>query len=293
MINILQNTALIIELALLYLPLMLGAYLTFSLLQIPNLSIESAVLAGSIIGSLLGANSVTATVKLIIGLCSAASAGFLVGGATGLLHIYGKLSHLLSNIVIIGIVYGLSLLILGGSHLTLINNCNPLHLFNYVPQYPSLPMLLLISFSLSFMMYCFFKTQLGVSCAAYGNNSKFLNNHKIVSGYVICTGLGLANLLAGITGYLLAQNNGFVDTHMANGTALLCITALILGKVILNCVQPINFALPIVGTISYFVLQLILIKMGFDLRYFPLIQALTLIVIFIAQKSSRNLTLGV
>jgi len=187
----------------------------------------------------------------------------------------------------------LSLLCLGGSHLTLSNSVKPLQTLNFITGYPCLPLLAIIALILASSIYLFLKTQLGVSCAIYGDNSRFLVSHKISVPYVMCTGLTIANALAGTSGYLIAQNNGFVDTHMGVGLPLLCITALMLGKSILNSTRPIIFGLPIAGIMSYFVLQSILIQLGLDLRYFPLIQALVLTMIFLMQKSRHISVLGV
>jgi len=283
----------IFELILLYLPLILGAYLAISLMQIPNLAIESSFLMGAIIGSLFTnyfANHVF--LSLGISLMAAGVAGGLTGLLVACLHLYGKLSLLLSNIVTIGATYGFSIVMLGGSHLTLNQHNNPLLIINFITNYPMLPTLIFITILISSLMFYFFKTNLGRICAVYGHNLKFLAAHKISTNYVLCVGLTIANFLAGICGYLVAQNNGFVDTSMSKGIALLSITALMIGKIFLKS-KPIDFKIPILGTAGYFLLQTSLMSLGFDLLYFPLIQAAALTGIFISQNSRHHLNLGV
>lgn len=296
--SIVQHALIIAEQALLYLPLICGGYLAMSLMKIPNLSIESALITGAMAGSLV--HKLCATGFLVghsgacfsIALLSAALAAGAVGSMAGLLHAYGKISHLLSSIIIIGFIHGLSLIILRGSHITLDSQHNALNLFTLIPLHPTLTVLSIIGAMTSLCMYFLFKTKLGITCVLYGDNPRFLTSHKIETTYIICIGLSIANALAGISGFLIAQNNGFIDTSMAKGIPLLCITALMLGGAVYTKMRPIMFTLPLIGTVCYFSLQSLLLGIGFDLHYFTLVQALILMLIFLTRRSS-NFALGV
>lgn len=293
MINVLQHIGIIGEQALLYLPLLFGSYLAISLMQVPNLSIEGALIIGAIAGSSAYTVTNSHTLSLIVGLaCAAVSAG-AVGVGAGLLHAYAKLSHLLSSIVMMGSVYGTSLLLMHGSHKSLNPADNHLNMLSLFTQYPTLATLLALGIIISLGTYFFLKTKLGVTCTAYGDNPHFLTNHRISTPYIVCVGLGLANALAGISGYLIAQHNSFIDTGMGAGIPLLCITALMLGKIFSLTHKPIVFGLPILGTITYFSLQTVLLLVGFDLHYFTLIQAAVLTIIFFTQRSRHDFTIGI
>ncbi len=293
MISVLQHIGIIGEQTLLYLPLLFGSYLAISLMQIPNLSIEGALIIGAIAGSSVYTGTNSHTLSLIAGLvCAAVSAG-TVGVGAGLLHAYAKLSHLLSSIVMMGGIYGISLLLMHGSHRSLNPTDNHLNMLSIFTQYPAFVTLVILGIIISILMCFFLKTKLGATCTVYGDNPRFLTNHRISTPYIICVGLGLANALAGISGYLIAQHNSFIDTGMGAGIPLLCITALMLGKIFSSAHKPIVFVLPILGTVSYFSMQTILLLIGFDLHYFPLVQAAVLTVIFFTQRSRHDFTIGI
>ena len=89
-------------------------------------------------------------------------------------------------------------------------------------------------------MYGLFRTQIGYSYAVYGNNPQFFRNYGISTSFVFITGIMIANALAGLSGYLFAQSNSFIELNMGLGKALLCITALILGKSLVRTKKPFS-----------------------------------------------------
>ena len=130
-------------------------------------------------------------------------------------------------------------------------------------------------------MYGLFRTQIGYSYAVYGNNPQFFSNYGISTSFVFITGVMLANALAGLSGYLFAQSNSFIELNMGVGKVLLCITALILGKSLVSTKKPFSLYIPLVGTSAYFAMQQVLLKMGFNLKYFTAVQALLVLCILV------------
>lgn len=264
----------IIEQIALYIPLILGSYLTISLMKIPNLSIETAYVFGAIIASLvLQLEGCTGIEILITTLVASACAGAIVGFVAGFFTEYAKFSAILSSIITIGLFHGISLYALGGSHQTIAHFYNPLKMVQSFHGFPELAMIVLIVIFLLCLFKLFLKTQLGVSCALYGDNPQFLKNYRMNQSYVVIAGLAIGNALAGISGYMVAQSNGFVDTMMGVGLPLVCLSSLIIGKTIFYSSKPIQMASAVIGIIGYFVIQKLLLSSGFDLRYFTSIQA--------------------
>ncbi len=105
--------------------------------------------------------------------------------------------------------------------------------------------------------------------------------------FVFISGVMLSNSLAGLSGYMFAQSNNFVEINMGAGKALLCITALILGKVIFRTKKAFSVFVPIVGTFAYFLLQQLLLKIGFNLKYFTAFQAVIVLIILIHTYRSK------
>jgi putative ABC transport system permease protein len=286
----------IIEQTALYVPLILGAYLTISLMKIPNLSIETAYVFGAIIASLvLQFEGCLGIEILITAIILSACAGAIVGVVSAIFSEVAKFSLILSSIITIGLFHGISLWILGGSHCTIAHLYNPLKMISTIQEFPELAMIVLIVCLVVILFSLFLKTQLGISCALYGDNIHFLKSYRMNQSYVVIAGMAIGNALAGISGYMVAQSNGFVDTMMGVGLPLVCLSSLIIGKTICYSSKPIQMGSAVVGVIGYFVIQKILLKSGFDLRYFTTIQAIivaALLILFrryISGSTEQNL----
>lgn len=296
MVNIIFVIA---EQTLLHLPLMLGAYISFSLLKVPDLSIEAAYVVGAIAGSyaLSSMSFMPMDVMLISLIIATLVGGALVGLTSSLLTQKGSFSHLLSSIVTVGLFHGINQFI-SPVYVSLNNAYNPLTLFNYIPQHPEFLILAFIGCTMTTLIYFLFKTQFGYSYAVYGNNPQFFRNYGISTSFVFITGIMLANACAGLSGYLFAQSNNFIELSMGVGKALLCVTALILGKAIVRSKKPFSICIPLAGTTAYFTLQQLLLKVGFNLKYFTAVQALLVLCILIYSyqtqpQRSLNDSLGV
>lgn len=263
----------ILEQSLIYLPLVIGSYISFSLLKVPDLSIESAYVFGAVAGAhmVMYMQGMPHLIVLLLVILASCLGGACVGLVSSLLTREGKLPHLLSSIITSGLFHGINQLV-SPVYVSLTNFSNPLF-FAGSKQYPEMITFICIGLTLSLLAVFFFKTQLGYAYAMYGNNPHFFAHYGISTSYVFITGVMLANALAGVSGYLFAQSNSFVELNMGQAKALFCITALILGKAIMPP-KPLLITIPLLGTGIYFVLQQLLLKVGFNLAYFTAVQAL-------------------
>lgn len=266
----------ILEQVCLYLPLVFGAYISISLMKLPDLSIESAYLFGAITAThyLLTCNTGVTFEMLPLTMLAALAGGMFVGCISSFLTQKIKIPHLLSSILTGGLFHGINQMILGTSNVSLSKAQNYLTCFAIDTQHSELVVLILIALFLCICYYFFLKTQLGYALAVYGNNAQFFKYHHISESFVFYAGILLANALAGLSGYLVALSTGFVDLTMNIGMSLFTISALILGKIIIQPQGTGTYLVPLVGTGSYFFLQSLLLNLGFNLKYFTMIQAL-------------------
>jgi putative ABC transport system permease protein len=271
----------VIEQCLIHVPLLLGAYVTISLMKLPDLSIESAYVSGAIVGAqcITLTNTLPIHIQLPIVIIASLCGGALVGVTSSTLTQYAGMPHLLSCIITFGIFYGINQLI-AGSYISLSAYENPL-ISAGIERHPEMVTLIVLVCIVVACLSFLFKKQLGYAFALYGNNTHFLRHHGVSIPYVFIVGVVLSNALAGLSGYLFAQSNGFADITMGFGKALLCITALILGKVIVRSLKPITITMPLIGCLAYFVLQQLLLKIGFNLKYFTTVQALVTLCILV------------
>lgn len=275
----------ILEQSLLHLPLLCGAYISLSLMKVPDLSIESAFVSGA----LLGSKAISLNLGLVFVLGASLLGGALVGVTSSCITQFGRLPHLLSSIITFGIFYGLSQLI-AGSYISLHAYTNPLEV-DIIPHHPEILMLAMICTALVAALLVLFRRQIGYALAFYGNNPRFFGHYGISGRYIFITGIVLANALGGLSGYLNAQSNGFADISMGFGKLLLSITALILGKSILRGIKPPTLLVPLIGAAAYFSLQQVLLNSGFNLKYFSTLQACVVLFVLIILFRKQHKTI--
>ena len=280
----------ILEQALLHFPLILGAYISISLLKVPDLSLESAYVCGAIMGAqtLIHLQGLPLELQIIGVILASIYGGALVGLTSSLITQKAGLPHLLSSIITFGIFHGINQLI-ANSYISLSGLSNPLTL-NLIPHHPEVIVLGITALLLGGLAFYFFRPTLWYAFAVYGNTQQYFVHYGINTRYVFISGIVLANALAGLSGYLFAQSNGFAEINMGFGKALLCITALILGKMISRINKPLYIITPITGLFAYFTLQQMLLKVGFNLKYFTMVQALLVLFILITlfKKNSKT-----
>lgn len=264
----------VIEQALIALPLVLGAYLTISLLKLPDFSIESAYLFGAVAAFL------ARELPLPLVLFSAMCGGMIVGLVVSFLNQMLRIPFLLAAIVTNGLFHGLTQYCLGTS------------VKSFQISLPLSELTLLIGIAAIVLMVLGFgvRSQLGYSFAIYGNNPQFFRNHHQSGRYVVFSGVMLGHGCAGISGFLFAQSNGFVDLTMNFGVILLCLTAMMIGKFFFSGPRP-NILIPLAGVTMFFLIQQSLLRMGLNLKYFNAFQAIFILAILYLSHRKQTVTL--
>lgn len=255
----------IFQQVLLALPLVMGAYLSISLMKVPDLSLESAYLCGAIFGAMTPGP---------LSFFMAFTGGTLVGFVTGMLNQVCRLPFLLAALVVNGLFHGINLFMLKGGLLSFRADSGA-------------ALFCLVTSVLGGFLFIILRSQLGYALAIQGNNPLFFKHHNISTRYVVITGTILSNGCAGLSGYLFAASNGFVDLTLGFGIILLCITSLMLGKIFIQR-EPPTLLVPLTGITAYFILQHALMKLGFPLKYFNAFQAVMVLSIWIFSRQSKK-----
>lgn len=282
----------VLEQSLIFLPLAIGSYIIISLMKIPNLSLQSAFLMGAVSGAMMVAYGQGLPQVLLACLSIGVSliGGALVGLVSSIITQKGRVPHLLSSIITIGIFHGVLIYILKGSLFSLSDCYNPLAYSFIFKQYPELITFLVVGLILIVFFFLIFKTELGYSFAIYGDNPEFFAHYRISTSFVFIVGTMLSNALAGLSGYLFAQSSGFVELAMGNDIVLLCIITLILGKLFVHFLNPLSIFVPLIGIMFYCSLQQLIVFFGFNLKYFSLIESLIILIILVHKfrKNPKN-----
>ena len=201
--------------------MVLGVYLTFRVLDFPDLTVDGSLPLGASVSAV----AITHGVNPFVSLGLAAAAGFAAGAVTALLSTKLKILHLLASILTMIALYSINIRIMDGPNVSLLGVDTVLDPITAsgLPGYLAAP-----------VMYA------GISLAitgaiilmATGDNPQMITSQGVNTDTIILLGVGLSNALVGFSGALVAQNQGAADVNMGVGTIIAGLASVIVGETI-------------------------------------------------------------
>ncbi|NRN93448.1 Autoinducer 2 import system permease protein LsrC [Lactobacillus helveticus] len=256
--------------------LALGLFLTFRILNFPDMTVEGTFPFGAAIcvsALVHGVDPMLATILAFLG-------GMLTGLVTGLLYTKGKIPVLLAGILTMTGVYSINLRILGKANVGLLNKATLLNgkLLQKLPaNFPTIVIGLLAAILIILLLALFLNTDLGQSFIATGDNENMARSLGINTDNMKILGLMISNALIGLAGGLLAQNGGYADVNMGIGTMVIGLAAIIIGEVAYGDLSlTARLIAVVIGSIIYRLILLLVLQLGFSTNDFKLISAIIL-----------------
>ncbi|MBW8013990.1 ABC transporter permease [Lactobacillus helveticus] len=256
--------------------LALGLFLTFRILNFPDMTVEGTFPFGAAIcisALVHGVNPIIATILSFLG-------GMLTGLITGLLYTKGKIPVLLTGILTMTGIYSVNLRILGKANIGLLDKATLLNekLLQKLPDnFPTIIVGLLFAVFIILLLALFLNTDLGQAFIATGDNEKMAQSLGINTDNMKILGLMLSNGLIGLAGGLLGQNGGYADVNMGIGTMVIGLAAIIIGEVVYgNLSLTARLIAVVIGSIIYRLILLLVLQLGFSTNDFKLISAIIL-----------------
>lgn len=256
--------------------LALGLFLTFRILNFPDMTVEGTFPFGAAIcisALVHGVNPIIATILSFLG-------GMLTGLITGLLYTKGKIPVLLAGILTMTGIYSVNLRILGKANVGLLNKATLLNekfLQRLPDNFPTIVVGLLFAIFIILLLALFLNTDLGQAFIATGDNEKMAQSLGINTDNMKILGLMLSNGLIGLSGGLLGQNGGYADVNMGIGTMVIGLAAIIIGEVVYgNLSLTARLIAVVIGSIIYRLILLLVLQLGFSTNDFKLISAIIL-----------------
>jgi len=248
-----------LELGLLTGLLALAIFLSFRVLNFPDLTVDGSFPLGAAVCAALivaGANPYLAT-------CAGAGAGALAGALTAYLNVRLKILHLLAGILVMVGLYSINLRVMGAPNVPLIGThtvISDIESAGLQPKY-ALPLLFLgIAAVAAALLTWFLSTEIGLAMRATGENPRMSSANGINTGRLTIVGLAISNALVGLCGALFAQSQGSSDAAMGSGMIVIGLASVIIGE---NIVPPRRMVLAVIGAIAGSVLYRLVI--GFAL----------------------------
>ena len=284
MVNIITGA---ISLGLLWSVLALGVYITFRVLDYADMTVDGSIVTGaSIVAVLLvkGVNPVIATVAAMAG-------GMLAGVVTGLLHTKLKIPAILSGILSQIGLYSINIKIMGKPNTTLLKVDTIFDMFGG-SRYSSLIGGGIAAVAFVAILYMFLTTSMGNALRATGNNEKMANAMGINTDTMKILGLALGNGLVAFSGALIAQNQGYSDMGMGQGSIVIGLASVIIGEVLYHRTSILGkLTGVVVGAVSYRIIIALVIDMGMDPLDLKLFTAIT-VTLALSMPRIKNFILG-
>lgn len=270
-----------VELGLLYALMALGVYITFRILDFPDLTVDGSFTTGGAIAAIMIANGYSPLLA-----CVAAFAGGLVAGAcTGLLHTKGKVNGLLSGILMMIALYSINMRIMGKPNISLLGADT---MFTSISPL-AVGIIVVILFKL--LLDGFLHTDLGLSLRATGDNARMIRSFGANTDNTTILGVSLSNGLVALSGAMIAQQSGFADISMGIGMIVIGLASVIIGEAIFGAQSVFRATLAaVLGSIVYRIVVALALRVEWlDASDLKLITAIIVIIALVLPSVQRSI----
>ncbi|GEL78369.1 ABC transporter permease [Tenuibacillus multivorans] len=273
-----------VESGLIYAIMALGVYISFRILDFPDLTVDGSFVTGGAVAAVMivgGTNPVIATL-------AGAIAGLLAGCVTGLLHTKGNINPLLAGILMMIALYSVNLRIMGQPNIPMLNETTlfsvlsswwqSLHLdaifiapFEWIGITDFAPdtfyiivSMIVIALIVKKLLDFFLRTEAGITLRATGDNQSMVKSFSTNTNLYIVAGMGISNALVGLSGALVVQHNGFADVNLGVGMIIIGLASVIIGEVLFGKDKIVRMTLAVIlGSIVYRVIYSLALRVDF------------------------------
>lgn len=254
----------------------LGIYLTFRILNFPDLTTEGSFP----LGGAVCVTAITSGVSPILATLLGVGAGMLAGLVTGLLYTKGKIPIILSGILVMSALNSVMLFIMKSPNLSLLNQkklFNSLDFLNLPPNYDKIIISLIVLVIVIGGILLFLYTDLGQAYVSTGDNEEMAKSFGINTDRMKILGLMISNGIIGLAGALIAQSEGYADVNKGIGVIVIGLASIILGELLFGELTLSERLIAIVlGSVLYQLLILLVIKLKLDTTYLKLYSSVIL-----------------
>lgn len=267
----------VLEQGLIYAPLVLGVYITYQILDFPDLSVDGTLPMGAAVTAVLIVNGVNPLLACSIAMVAGAMAGII----TGVLHVYLKITNLLSGILVMTALYSVNLRIMGKANTPLLRVETM-----FTGPIPPVIVALIVMLIVKILLDLYMKTYAGLSIRAVGANPQLVSSLGQNTGKIKIVGLAISNSLAALTGALMCQYQRFADIGMGNGTIVTGLAAVIIGHTLFSKLRFIQGSLAvIIGSIIYKASIAVALKLGFPASDMKMITSILFVIVIVMRNS--------
>ena len=254
--------------------MVLGVFITFRLLDIPDMTCDgSFALGGCVCAVLIVNNNVDPLLAVLAGMCAGAIAGAVTGILTTVFEIPAILAGILTQISL----WSINLRIMGKSNTPILAKGT---IFSSVSNMTGLPQStvaiilgIVLAVAIVAILYWFFGTEIGSALRATGNNEYMIRALGVNTNTTKMIALVLSNALIGLSGALICQSQKYADIGMGTGAIVIGLPAIVICEVLGRLLPGGRLASAVFGSVVYFLIRAIVLQLGMDANDMKLLSA--------------------
>ena len=281
----------VLEQGMIYAIMALGIYITYTILDFPDLTVDGSFPLGAAISAVLITKGVNPILTLLISFLAGVAAGTL----TGLIHVKLKVRDLLSGIIMMTALYTVNLRIAGRANVpiynmtTLFDNALVKKIFTgSLAPFANTIIILVITLIMKFLLDWYMSTKSGYLLRAVGDNETIVTSMGVDKGVMKIIGLAIANGLVTLSGCIFAQQQRYFDISMGTGTIVIGLASVIIGTNVFkgNLIKATTAV--VIGSVIYKACVAIAIEVGLPATDLKLITAVLFLIILIISMDRKK-----
>lgn len=256
--------------------MVLGVYITYKILDIADLTVDGSFALG---GCVCAVFVVQKGWNPFLGVVVAMLAGLVAGLVTGLLHTLFEIPAILAGILTQLGLWSVNLRVMGKSNTPFLKVETIVTLFSkwtgLSNGWSALVVGVIVAVGMIALLYWFFGTELGCGMRATGNNEEMIRALGCNTKITKIIALALSNGLVGLSGALVCQQQNYSDIGMGQGAIVIGLAAIVIGDVLMGraCSFYMKLASAVVGSVVYFVIRALVIRLGMNANDMKLFSA--------------------
>ena len=281
----------ILEQGLIYGILALGVYITYKILDFPDLTVDGSFPLGAAVTAAL----ITRGMDPYLTLPIAFLAGVLAGICTGLIHVKGKVRDLLSGIIMMSALWSINLYIAGTSNVPLFSQETIFkndRIEGLIPKalspYTTLILIFLLTIVCKVILDLYLKTKSGFLLRAVGDNAVLVTSLAKDQGNVKILGLAIANGLVSLAGCVFAQEERVFEISSGTGAIVIGLASVIIGTSLFRKVTLLKATSAVlIGSVIYKACVAIALR-SFEPQAMKLITAVLFLIILLISMERKK-----
>lgn len=283
-----------LEVGLIYALVALSLYLSFSILNLCDLSTDGCYTLGCAVGAMI-----TIAGHPVLALFAAMLAGICSGFITAFLQTRLGVESILAGIIVNTGLYTINLMVMGlSSNVSIFGVDTVFSLFKGISdstfwtEWSKFILIAIILTVICLFMYFFLNTRLGLSIRATGDNPDMVKSSSINPAFTITVGLCVANACTGLAGALIGQYNKSCDINLGTGMVTIALASLVIGETLFGKHAGLKRGIisVVAGSCLYRMIVAIALRLNVPTEAFKLVSAIIVAIAIAMPKMKQTIS---